>query len=441
MSGGDRAVALVLVALAASACGRLGFDGGRDGAGGDGGGGDGIVVGPGEVGVTTGSRVPDAPPVAGLVVWSSHADGSLDDVAVSDPSGQAALAVDPGGAVSAAYPGTPYLVRTVFDVAPGDALVFGANDQRCDMTPRATVMVTWAPVNNAARYELGHGCDQVMVDAPATGHAWTVIAAVADPTDLVVYAKDADNDVLAIATKLSAPTNDGATISIGPSDWIDPPVVPIGITGIPAEFTMGDMVVLFQMPSSSNMARPDGVFSEPVTGGTVQLAAGRIPPGTSYVFASAAVVDPSFRMLSVARRFDAPFGASLLAPVGTPPRRLDAVGYDPSQRRIAWTTAADGETDAVHAQYSRIGTGGGYVMVWTGWAPGHRTELSIPALPDGVTIDQPAEDSGVSVRIVDLDASGWAELRQRPEWATPFDPAADEPHASSYVHAPLGPVP
>lgn len=408
---------MLVIAVTGLGCGRVGFDGPSGDA----------AIARGTASVITLGRGSPPSTYVGAIVWSSHADGSVDDVTVSDGMGLAAVTVDAGGMVTTAYddPVYGYELRTVYDVAPGDELAFGAKYNECDQTPRGTITIAWPTVAGATNYRFGVQCMYVGAAGGSTSYPWDVSNAVPDPMDLVVRAVDADLNPLQIASKLAVPFAGGTTVTVDAADWIVPPRHTVGVTGVAAPFTVGDLQALFRMPTVPDAGGQDSVFEIPLVQGALTMDA-RTPAGTAQIVVLGAVHSMT-NTLTFSHVFSAPFAASLVQPMPPPPPILAEPGYDPSARRVVWTETANGDADAVGVTVEFTG---GTIGWWTAWAPVPRTEVVFPEPPAELAVS--GTPSALSIVMVRFEiATTWPETRRRAEWNTPFDVLGFESHVTS----------
>ena len=439
-SMGPRVAACAVVL--ATGCGRLGFDAvssPSDGEPAD------ALPAPTTVTVETDQRgVAAAAPQAGVLVWTNLASGELDDVGLTDGSGRASLHLDPGGAVTAAYaPAVSAVrafavevptshVRTVLAAQPGDTLVFGDVGPVCDFTPRGTVTVSWAPVGGAVTYAVQTACNGF--STATTIATWNLIASDPDPSDLVIYALDGSGVPIAAAAKLSVGFGDGDQIAIASVDWSVPPAVTAELTGLPAQF---------QATANLTVQTPLGVVD--AGGGLVAIGLGS---GTVTVARPSALANPRLTLGVVGMLAGVPAiqiqrvvpaGATVaIEPAGAAfPPVIAAPTWDTGSRTASWSLTNEGAADAYDVLVNRTDTTGNGLQ-WTVLAPFDAavTSVQLPIAPAAAPVADPAQGTLIEVLGVQTDhATGWADVRQRPEWTSPRISVFEHATATAVVFA------
>jgi hypothetical protein len=400
-----RGYAAAAVALLAG-CGRIGFAGDQPDAGP---GTDPDAALPTDrVSVVTRSRGGPPGPAPGVIVWTSHADGSLDELGETDEAGRAALRVDPGGgSVSAAYPGTPYMVRTVIGVELGDLIRFGEDNRPCDQTPRGQATITWAAFPDAAGYRISSTCDG-FTTSTATSRVWDLTAGIPDPMDVVVQAIGSSGQLIATATRIGVPLGDGATVAFTAADWLAPVPRDIGVTGLPAFAMTGELFIFFRTPNDPTAGGGDYLFEPPTEGALIASVGAPSGADVITVFGSA-LGSPTEHAIGFQHWFDPASNGTIAAL--TMPSLASDLAYDETTHRVSWSEVP-GPTDRLLVTVSY-----GTSYRWEVFLPGGATSVALPEPPAGVMSTIPGMPPAISVHAaVFAPRIAWPELRLRPEW-------------------------
>ncbi len=412
-----RLVVLVSCALFAG-CGRIDFGFGGPG---DAGGGDGIVPSD-SVAIVAYQRATFAQtPQQGGIAWSSHPDGSVDDVEAIDTNGRALVHVDSGGAVSTSYPRmsdqTP-TIHSVLGAEPGETLTFGDPDPtNCfGLTARGTATVTFAAFGTDT-YRSTTVCAEYG-SASTIPITYELTNATPDPIDLVVVALDTANTAEAAASRLGLPWDDGSEVDFVAGDWFEATAVNVGISGVPAQL-VAQLLEIDASTGPNQNDNGDRSIVTPVVAGDTATA--------SYLYISTTARQIELRATLVTagnvndvvadRRWTTPQVEAL----PTIPPLISNATWDPNQRVIAWTTDAPGTADELEVEVLLINPDGPGV-VWTVTAPPGTGPLTLPTLPPSAPVVDPSWTGQIRVYGADFDAvTGYAQARVRPEWRAAFD--------------------
>jgi hypothetical protein len=118
---------------------------------------------------------------ANIQLIALRPNDTLQTTATTDANGSAALAIYPGGSVTAVYPHTGsgdmgYDLVTYLDVEDGDKLTFGSYNANQPPTTVGTVTFTWTAFAGTNYYEIYWGCGQDFVSAPTVSTVPETIA-------------------------------------------------------------------------------------------------------------------------------------------------------------------------------------------------------------------------------------------------------------------------
>lgn len=371
----------VVVLGVIAGCGRFGFDEHAPTSGDD---------GPAERGtlsirVTT-HIVQQTLPVADAVVWTTTADGAIDDVQRTDLDGRATLQIEAGGTVSA-HDAASMWVTTFTGAEPGDVLEAGLAFPLCAPQPVGVVTFNWvAPLPAPTSVEALAGCFRTRVPAPPL--MLDIDPNVGEPFDVMLRAFDDDDELIASATKPGAAFADGVTHTFASTEWVPGVQRTFGFTGLAG--LSGELSQLNSMFSTPGASVPNAAVT--ASGATVtddSLIVTKSVPADVTRMTSIGFVginNPSNAGLLVAE-VDGPIGVVEATPV--PPRPSTAT-WD-GAGRLSWTIAGSGEVDAIDVLAGFFDASETLMLVWTVRnAPG-TTSVVLPALPPGLVLPDLAQ--------------------------------------------------
>ena len=401
-----------LVVFVLVGCGRVGFDGvGVDAEGG--------IDAPPAVGtarVIAGQPTLAFVPAPGLIVWSNHVDGTIDEITMTGEDGTVDVRVDAGGWVSA-YFSEVDTVASRLGVLPGDTLRFG-EDTRPPCGDAGRYLVTYPTYPGASRYDIGNGCETFgQIIGLVTQQVTSDIPVPLEPVgsyDLTVHAYDSSPTLLGSLVLDGVMIVDGGSTDFGGSTWRAPVTATVGLDGLPTYATSGSIAASFSTGDiawrNAGEAEVAGPISNQVLEGSVAIAdVGATRMSLYAQLDLSGTLNDSTCLVAIA---DAPIGRKAIPELPAIPAN---VVVDDADRTVGWQFPQDGETEHIQLLlFSGVADLG-----WTILVPPDTTKVTLPAQPPEVPMVFPLQGAQV-MTANDTAIDGWDDARQRFDREHPF---------------------
>lgn len=418
---------VLLLLLAAGACGKVrlpgsGGDGDGGSGGGDGGGGS-DAAGPGPVSVTVLSFDGRRTPVEGTPVAFFAANGEHQATVDTDEDGRAVSQLAPGGTVAAFGGDLPtgsasLSVRAVVGVEPGDEIVIGGETyQGGDQTAQMTI--TLPVLTGAGPYTVYTPCGAFGSDSNVV----TLYFYQSCDVDSFAYVALASGD----AGPSFADEDEAAVIPGGNYDatstWQMTPTRPFRFTGIPDEASSVEVGVSAVRTGDQQLDLFLTRGSAPASGETLTVRPERIPGyDETMVYGLVRAEQPSLGVVQFARWLGPDDSTDTdLADVMLP--WMGPVSFDTATRALRWTIVGAAEYDATYVTVN-ANINDGKTFLDTTWfiaAPPGIEEIVLPELPDELSdyyLPDPENVYAYGQIVESSELDGYAGARQRG-----FDPS------------------
>ena len=358
-------------------------------------------------------------PLEGTDVIVVTPEGTLVGEATTDGDGRASIDDVPGGSILLFFPAAPdapeHLVVAIYDVQPGDEIVFTDEESQGDSLGNMTVVL---PVHGeAGTYHVSNGCSEASGSDPSgIGLPFYPGCVIEDEADMLAWVTDASEQVVAF---LHARRPFAAAMPMDLQDvpWQEPDTLDVKLTSVPPEARRLDMTSdqmldrrrygalyqtdLLDLPDpdfETSAARPASFGDSTIV--TFDFMANQSSLGAQQLQAR---VDGDNDELEI------DLSSTLLPWYSTP-------AYDVGQKKMIWSRTDGHEPDGHFLLFTWSDEGGGGTQgIWYTISPPGWTELPLPALPPPWDEELPQDPGPINALILAVESSavdGWDATRQ-----------------------------
>jgi hypothetical protein len=345
-------------------------------------------------------------------------DGS--DTYRTDANGDLTVDVLPGSSVTAVYPLSPcneHNITTFAGVAPGDALVFGTDQNFGSPTQSGTMTITWPAQGGIDSFQIYDDCYGAGAAGTATSAVITQYTNCSTPTTevLVVGYTSGTPAIYAVLDDLPFVADGSAAITA----FQTASLTNLDMTGIPA--SVGNAELSVSPLTGSSYGGTIYAYGAPDAGAIT--GSGVWTPGPDDAYLRAWFQGATYGQQYIHERV-APTAPFALADPALLPW-VDAFIADITTGTLSWTESGTGTPDGTMLTlYWYRGTPpalwgvGGQSYYWTLILPHGAPSVTLPPLPGALSDRAPTTDDSVSgdVTLIESSAAGAGGLRELPEW-------------------------
>ena len=344
-------------------------------------------------------------------------DGS-DATYRTDANGDLTVDVLPGSAVTAVYPLSPcneHNITTFAGVAPGDALVFGTDQNGGSPTQTGTMTISWPAQTGIDSFQIYDDCYGAGAAGTATSATITQYSNCSTPTTevLVVGYTAGTPTIYAVVDDLTFVDTGAAAITA----FQNTTLTNVDMTGIPASVSSAELSVS-PLTGSSN---GDAIYAYGAPDAGAITGSGAWAPGPDDVYQRAWFQGTTYGQQYIHERVAPAASFAVADPVLLP--WVDAFVADLATGTLSWTQTGAGSPDGavVTLYWNRTPTLwgiGGQSYYWTLILPPGGTSVTLPPLPGALSDRAPTIADSVSgdVTLIESSAAGAGGLRELPEW-------------------------